>query len=154
MALCVTRVAISRGEKLRDGRFHGKSCAGVLFPRRFAHQKTRGVNFRGHVREHELNGLKIGDGMAEGLALLRVGKRRFKGSLRDAGGLRGNADAPAIERGKRDFVSFAFGSDAICDGHFAVREGKFAASGGVDAKFFFFLADGETRVCPFRRSAR
>ena len=117
-------------------------------------QQARRVNLRGHVGEHELDGLKIGDGMAEGLALLRVGQRRFERALRDPGGLRGDADAPAIERGERDLVAFAFLADAICDRHFAIGERKLGASGGVDAELLFFLADRESRACLSRRPAR
>jgi len=51
--------------------------------------------------------------MAESHALLRPGERGFKRALRDAGGLRGDADAAAIESGERDFVAFAFIADAV-----------------------------------------
>ena len=94
--------------------------------------------------------LKIRDGMAECLPLLRVGQRLFQRALRDAGGLRGNADAPAIERRERDLVPFAFVPDAIAGGHFAIGEGKFRAGRGVDAEFFFFLAHLEAG-CRARR---
>ncbi len=40
-------------------------------------------------------------------------------------------------------VAFAFVADAICGGDFAIGERQFAARGGVDAEFFFFLADFE-----------
>jgi len=63
--------------------------------------------------------------------------------LSDAGGLRGNADAAAIESGKRDFVAFAFVADAVGSGNFAIGEDQFAAGRSVDAKLFFFLADFE-----------
>jgi len=38
---------------------------------------------------------------------------RFERALRDASGLRGDADAPAIQRRERYFVAFAFVADAI-----------------------------------------
>src|SRR5580704_11089980 len=60
------------GKKFRDGRFHRKTCTGILFPGRTEDEQASRFDFRGHIREHELNGLKIGDGMAEGLALLCV----------------------------------------------------------------------------------
>ena len=60
-------------------------------------------------------------------------------------GLRGDADAAAVERGESDFVAFAFVADAIGFGDFAIGEDEFAARGGVDAEFFFFLADLEAR---------
>ena len=71
------------GEKFCDGRFHRKSRARLLLPCRAPREQTCSVNFRGHVREHELYRLKLCDGMAEGLALLRIRKRRFERALRD-----------------------------------------------------------------------
>src|SRR5580692_3476774 len=82
--------------------------------------------------------------MAEGHALFRIFERGFECALRDAAGLGGDADAAAVERGERDFVTFAFAADAIGFGDFAIGEDEFAARGGVDAKFFFFFADLET----------
>ena len=81
--------------------------------------------------------------MAEGLALLCVSERRFEGALGDARGLRGDADASAIESRERDLVAFAFVADAIRHRNFAIGEGKFGAGCGVNAQFFFFLADVE-----------
>src|ERR1700684_3547528 len=83
--------------------------------------------------------------MAKRLALLRVSQRRFERALRDTGGLRRDANAPAIERRKRNLISFAFFADAIPGGHFAIAEGKFGASRRMDAQFFFFFAHGKSR---------
>ncbi len=60
--------------------------------------------------------------MAEGEALLGVSAGGFEGALGDAEGLRGDADAAAIERGESDFVAFAFVGDAIGGGNFAIGE--------------------------------
>jgi len=57
--------------------------------------------------------------MAERLPLLCVRQRLLERALRDAGRLRGDADAPTIERRERNFISFAFIPDAITHGHFA-----------------------------------
>jgi len=59
-------------EKLGDRGFHGKALAGVLLPGGATREQTGRVNFSGHIGEHELDRLKIGDGMAEGLALFRI----------------------------------------------------------------------------------
>src|SRR5579875_363415 len=133
------------GKKFCNGSFHGKSGAGVFLPRGFTHEQTRSVNLRGHVGEHELNGLKVGDGTAKGLALPSVSQRGIKCTLCDADGLRGDADASAVKCGKSDFVTFAFRTDAIRDGSLAICEGEFAAGRGIDAKFFFLFADGKPR---------
>jgi len=54
--------------------------------------------------------------MAESHALLRPRKRGFKRALRNAGGLRGDSDAAAIECRERNFVALAFISDTIRQG--------------------------------------
>jgi len=77
--------------------------------------------------------------MPESQTLLRVFQRGLECTLRNARRLRRNSDSSAVERGKCDFVAFAFVTDAIRRGHFAVREDKFAASSGADAEFLFFL---------------
>src|SRR6202041_1624942 len=110
------------GEKLGDSGVHAEASASVLFPGGFADEEAGGVDFRGHVREHELDGLKLRNGMAEGEALLRVFLRGFKSALGDARGLRGDTNAAAVERGERDFVAFAFVADAVGGGDFAVGE--------------------------------
>ena len=79
----------------------------------------------------------------------RIRQRRFERALRDAARLRGDADAAAVERRKRDLVSFAFVADAIGHRHFAIGEDQFAARGGADAEFLFFLADLEARRALF-----
>ena len=131
------------GEKFGYGGVHAEAGAGILFPGGFADQEARGVEFGGHIGEHELDGLELGDGMAEGEAFFRVFLRGFEGALGDAAGLRGDADAAAVEGGERDFVAFAFVADAVGDGDFAVGENQFAAGSGTDAEFFFFLAGFE-----------
>ena len=134
-----------RGEQLGNGRFHAEARADVLLPSGFAREQARGVNFRGHICEHELDGLEIGDGLAEGHTLLRIFQRFLKRALGNPHGLRGNADAPAVERGERDLVAFALGADSVLDGYFAVGEGKLDAGRGVDAEFLLFFADFEAR---------
>ena len=132
------------GEKFGDGGVHAEAGAGVLLPRGFADEQAGGVEFGAHVGEHELDGLELRDGVAEGHALFRIFESGFERALRDAAGLGGDADAAAVERGERDFVAFAFVADAIGFRDFAIGEDEFAARGGVDAEFFFFLADFET----------
>src|SRR5713101_796831 len=81
------------GEKFGDGGVHAEASAGILLPRCFSNEQARSVNFRGHVREHELNSLKLRNGMAKSHALLGILQRRFERALRDARGLSGVADA-------------------------------------------------------------
>ncbi len=83
--------------------------------------------------------------MAKRLPLLRVRQRLLECALRDAGSLGGNADASAIERRERNFISFAFIPDAITHGHFAIGERKLRARRRVNTEFFFFFPGFESR---------
>src|SRR5215470_2260498 len=133
------------GKQLGDRSLHRETGPRILFPCRAAGEQTSRVNFGSHVRKHELNRLKIGNRMAERLALLRVGKRRLECALGYAGGLRGNTDAAAIKRRERDLVALAFLPDPIPDGNFTIGERKLGAGCRMDAEFLLFLADSETR---------
>ena len=82
--------------------------------------------------------------MAKGHALLGILQRGFERALRDARGLRSNADAPAVQRRERHLVALAFVADAIRNRHCAIREDKFAARRRADPQLFLFLADLET----------
>src|SRR5258708_15449030 len=133
------------GEELGDGRVHGEPRAGVLLPRGLANQHSRSVNFGGHVGENELYGLKLRNRVAKGHAFLGIFERRLESALRGAGSLRGDADAPVVQRRERYFVAFPFVADAIRGRNNAIGENQLAARRGADAEFFFFLADLESR---------
>ena len=60
-------------------------------------EQARGFDFRGHVGQLELDGLKIGDGLAELLALLGVFHRAFVGALRHSQAERCDRDSAAVE---------------------------------------------------------
>src|SRR5262249_6241233 len=111
--------------------------AGILEPCRVVDETARGFDLGLHVGDHPLNGLKVGDGFAEGAALLGVLDGFFQRALREADSLRGNADASAIERAERDFESLTFFSEAIFCGDFAVVENDFDRGRRVLAHFFF-----------------
>ena len=71
---CVTRLAISRGVELG----HRRSPCEWRTPLSFSsaarqHEQARRVDLGRHVGEHELDRLVLADGLAEGLALPRVG---------------------------------------------------------------------------------
>src|SRR5215469_4043783 len=65
------------GEKFCHGGVHAEPRAGVLLPGGLADQQASSVNLRGHVGQHELNCLKLSDGMTEGEAFFRI----FQGGL-------------------------------------------------------------------------
>src|SRR2546421_7264846 len=54
---------------------------------------------------------KLRNRVAEGQTLLRIFQSGFERALRNAGGLRGDANAPAIQSRERHFVAFAFVPD-------------------------------------------
>ena len=74
----------------------------VLHPRRVVRQPARGLNLHLHVRDHPLNRLELRERFPKRLALLRVLDGFFERALRHPHPLRGNADAPAVERAQRD----------------------------------------------------
>src|SRR6267378_2415192 len=86
------------GKEFCDGGVHAETSAGILLPRGLSNEEARSINFRGHVREHELDGLELRNRVAEGHALMGILQGRFECASGDAGGLRGDADAPAVER--------------------------------------------------------
>jgi hypothetical protein len=55
----------------------------------------------------------------------RVGHRRLERSLRDAHGLRGDADPAAVQQLQRDLQALAFFAQAISFRDFAIGEGDF-----------------------------
>src|SRR5712675_371667 len=78
--------------------------------------------------------------MTEGHSLLRPGQRRFERTLRNPRSLRGDADAPAIERRERHLVAFTFVADPITGRYFAVGEDQFATSRGINPQLLFLFA--------------
>jgi hypothetical protein len=102
-----------------------------------------GFDFGVHVRKHELDGLEFGDGLAEGFAGTREFDGFVEGALGEADGLRGDADASAIESGERDFEALAFFAEAIRGGDFAIIENNLDGGRGALAHFVFVAADGE-----------
>src|SRR6266850_6957262 len=53
-----------------DCRVHAEAGSRVILPRGFADQQPRRMDLGGHIRQHELYGLKLRNRMAEGHALL------------------------------------------------------------------------------------
>ncbi len=63
--------------------------------------------------------------------------------MADADGLRGDADAAAIERFERDAQALAFFAQAIFRRHAAILQRNFRASERAQAHFIFVAADAE-----------
>ena len=97
-----------------------------------------------HVGEHPLNGLIVGDGLAEGFALLGVFRRGFERALRQAHRLRGDADSAAIERFEGDAQALPFFAEAIFDRHAAILQRNFGGTRKAQTHFVFVAADAES----------
>src|SRR5260370_36246009 len=85
-------------------------------------QGPGGFDFGVHVSEHPLDGLEFADGFPEGFAGPRIFGGLVEGSLGEADGLRGDADAFAIESGESDFEALTFFTEAIGRGNEAIVE--------------------------------
>src|SRR5882724_5499021 len=127
---------------LRRYATHGLSR--IFQPCSIVCQTARGFDFGLHVGEHPLNRLEFGDGFAEGFALFRVLDRIVERALCESYGLRGNADAAAVERAESNFQSLAFFTEAIFGWHFAIVQQKFDGWRRALAHFVFMAADFET----------
>ena len=92
----------------------------VLQPRRVMRQSARRLDFRLHVRDHPLNRLKLREIFPERFALLRVLDRFLQRALRQSHGLRGNADAPAVQRAQRNFQPLPFFAQPVLSRHHAI----------------------------------
>jgi hypothetical protein len=83
---------------------------------------ARRLDLDGHVGEPEVDGLVLGDRLAERDALARVGERGLERRARHADGLRRDADAAGLEVRERDPVALALGAEPVRDRHAAVLE--------------------------------
>ena len=64
--------------------------------------RAAGLDLRRHVRELELDRLEVADPLPEGAPLQGIAASDVEGGLRDPDGLRGDADAAAVEGRHRD----------------------------------------------------
>ena len=107
-------------------------------------QRAGRFDFGLHVGEHPLNGLIVGDGLAEGFALLGVFRRGFERALRQAHRLRGDADSAAIERFEGDAQALPFFAEAVFDRHAAILQRNFGGARKAQTHFVFVAADAES----------
>ena len=106
-------------------------------------QPARGVDFGGHVRELELNGLEFADGFAELLAFLRVFGGGVAGALRHPQRERGDGDAPAVEDLQAVHEAVALLAQQIFLGHETIAEDNFGSVAGAHAQLVFLFAGAE-----------
>mmetsp|Transcript_5031 Transcript_5031/g.18550 ORF Transcript_5031/g.18550 Transcript_5031/m.18550 type:complete len:563 (+) Transcript_5031:3103-4791(+) len=106
-------------------------------------QLARGLDLHRHLGQHELHGLVFEDGLAEGDAVLAVAQRGLERGTRHAHGLRGDADAPALQARQRDLQALALVAQPVGGRHPAVLEQDL---GGVAAVLAQLLFDPGDRV--------
>ena len=96
-----------RGKELCHRGFFHIWLACILEARGVVDQQARCFDLSCHLRERELNCLKLCNRFAELLALLRVACRMAPCAFGQSKHLRADADAPLIQRFNRDFVALA-----------------------------------------------
>ncbi|EAU62243.1 conserved hypothetical protein [Stigmatella aurantiaca DW4/3-1] len=133
------------GVQLRHGALHGVAHALVLEQCRLVHQQARRVDLRGHVRQHELDGLVLPDGLAERLALARVAHRLLERGPGDAQRLRGDADPAAVQRAHGDLEALALLAQEVLGRHAHVLEEHGAGVRRADAHLLVRLGPDEAR---------
>ena len=101
------------GEQLSHGRSLGVRLAQALQPRRPIDHEPCGLNLSRRISQHPLNGLIIGDWLAEGLALFGVLEGFFVGCLRQANCQRADAYASAVQRRQSLLQSLSFSAEQI-----------------------------------------
>src|SRR6185369_2626850 len=85
------------GVELGHGGLHGVLLARVAQRGRPPGQEARGIHLGGHVRDLELDGLEVRDGVAELAAVRGVAVRGLERGLGDAQREGGDPDAPAVQ---------------------------------------------------------
>ena len=143
---CLIDDALRRFRSVEFG--HGRFPFGVIVrtivrPGGLVDEQTRGFELRRHLRELELDTLKLSDRPAELPAGFTVLNRFVQSSLREAD--RGGADAAPqeIESRKGDFQSFALFAEQRVFTHDAV--GKFDHADRMRREHLSFFFDEQSR---------
>src|ERR1700722_20363612 len=131
--------------QLRHGPFLADALPAILHPTRAIGEQARGVDLGSHVRQLVLDGLKLRNGTAEPLALLRVFQGRFIRALRGSHRKRRDGEAPAIQNPEAVHESLTLFAEQLRFRHPAICEDDLASSAGAHAELVFLLAVLKTR---------
>ena len=96
-----------RRTELRHRGFERRPLAALARVGSLEHQHPRRIELGCAVCEHPLDRLVVGDRLAERFVLFRMSDRGIEGRLADAERLRGDRDAPAVERPHCDLEAVA-----------------------------------------------
>ena len=140
-----TRSAISEANSLAIDASFRQGWPASLQAGGMPDQLPRRLDLRRHVGEAEVHRLVLDDGLAEGLALLRIAHRRLERRARHADRLRGDADAPGFEIGERDAVAVAFVAEQAVGRDAAVLEQDLRGVGSMLAQLFLDAGDDVAR---------
>ena len=96
-----------------------------------------------HVRQHELQPLEFGDGLAELPALLGIFHRGIQRALRQTHRDRADGRTVHIENAHRYLEAVAFLADAVLDGYLDVLQVDRCVRNSVQPKLSLVLANGD-----------
>src|SRR5690606_3831754 len=136
--------AVFGGEVLGHAGLEVAAFAGVLGAGGVDQHLVGGLDLDGHVGEAELDGLVVGDGLAERAALLGVADGEFEGAQGDAAAAGGDVDAADLDAVHHLVEAAAGGAAEDLAGGGAVAAEDHL--GGVDALVAHFVdlaGDGE-----------
>jgi hypothetical protein len=136
------------GQELRHGGLARERRARLLERRRAERHEPGRLVVGGHVREHERDGLVLGDGPAKRVALLRVAAAGVEGGADRAGRLGGDAHPAALERGERDAEPLPDRPEPLRLRNLAPVERQRHGRAGPDAHLLLVAADDEPRGTP------
>ena len=105
--------------------------ARVAERRRAVHQEARGVQLGGHVGHHPAQRLEVGDGLAERLALLRIGDRLLQRAAPEPDAERPDGDPSLVEDAQRVDEPVVDLADAVLVGHQDVLEDELGGVAGA-----------------------
>jgi hypothetical protein len=108
----------------------------------------------GHIRDHPLYRLELGNGLAELLALLCVADHVLERARGEADHLRADADAALVQRLNRHLVALADVAQHLSGVHAAILEQELARARRADAELVLFLADRESRCAALDEERR
>src|SRR5712692_3208251 len=129
------------GEELGHRRLGPEGLAPVLEERRAQREQARRLDRRRHVGQHPLDHLVLADRHAEALALARVAERGLVRRDGDADGLRGDADAAAVDGRHGDLEPLPLLAEPAGRRHAAALEEQLGGVGGADAELVLRLDD-------------
>ncbi len=136
-----------RGEALGGGALEGEVLvAAFRGGGGLVGEGAGGLDLHGHVGEHELDALEVGDRLAELLAFLDVALGVVEGALGDAEGLGRDGDAGVVQGLHRGGEAGALGADHAVGGDADVVEVDLAGRGALDAELLLRGAEGDALV--------